>query len=208
MVNAAVTTTTFSTQGYPTPGQKVPWSEVFSIPQFNAAAGVELTRIDFQLDAAGRILASGVNTTGAPATFGYTSGGTVLLFVPEGPPQAIYVFFPSTGNFVADPGPFSFTGPEKSGTASFALTGIGNPSFAPYLGTGTVSAQIFGEENGPDGLFEGPFLSGPTGLLPGPDTYSAARLTVTYTYQAVPEAGTLGLLSCGLLLLSVRICRR
>ena len=200
VLNGASITYSVSTPNYPTPGQTGDWSADLAIPQFNDSNAI-LTAITFDLTAFIGVTASGTNTTGSDAIYTFRSFGAVVVYPPERLARDLFVYLPISGSFTVPPGPFSYTGPTRTGSTQARLRGAGDPFLAPYLGAGTVAFHVWGGENGPDDLVPGPVLMGPLGMTAGLHNTSAARLTVTYIYESIPEPATGMLFGCGLMLL-------
>ena len=192
VLNGASITYSVSTPNYPTPGgQTGHWSADLAIPQFNDSNAI-LTAITLDLTAFIGFIASGTNTTGSDAIYTFRSDGIVFIDLVSPFYRNFFVYLPSSGSFVVPPGPFSYTGPTRTGS-------LQGRSGHQYRGAGTVDFLVTGGESGPDGLAPGPMLTGP-GRIDLQNTF-AVQLTVTYSYESIPEPATGMLFGCGLMLL-------
>lgn len=195
VLNGASITYSVSTPNYPTPGQTGDWSADLAIPQFNDSNAI-LTAITLDLTAFIGFIASGTNTTGSDAIYTFRSDGIVFIDLVSPFYRNFFVYLPSSGSFVVPPGPFSYTGPTRTGSLQEQLRGL---CCRQYRGAGTVDFLVTGGESGPDGLAPGPMLTGP-GRIDLQNTF-AVQLTVTYSYESIPEPATGMLFGCGLMLL-------
>lgn len=185
------------------------WATVVTIPKLDVLGAI-MTGIEVQMTSDMTYTISNVNGGSVPLSYSYGSDASLVLrdqslgLAWSLALDGLASYQPTHGTFLAAQGPFSVTIPAARQTVTSSVSGpaVDDHHLNPLMqlvGTGTWSLSVFGDQFGPDGLANGPFLIDSMGRkYRGISVDQSADIDVTYAYEVVSEPRCVPL--CGLLL--------
>ena len=169
----------------------VPFTDNFTLTSFNSGLGT-LQSITLSWVTSGNANVSLVNLTGTPQAFSNaTASFPLTLTGPAGLTVSGTVNAgPFAGTIGSGVGPFNFSGPTNTSSASISIAPAG---FAAYQSAGPIGLSF--SAGAAPGTFGG---SSAAGVFFGGSGDVSEITSITYDYAVTPEPALMGVLSLGL----------